>query len=366
MLHCSKKPSRDPISRGMTQAPTRPIAVQSPPTGFSPAGSPPGGGARSGFTGGKLALALQGGGSFGAFTWGVLDRLLEQRGIDWDMISGASAGAVNAVLLADGLAEGGGPGAAGRAAARRKLAWFWEQVSRRSPSGVAVLAAATLGASLRWVSPFALDPPELNPLRGLLEEAVDFARLRAAAAAGDGPRLLIAATRVRDGRAVLFRSPEVTLEAVLASACLPFLGQPVVIDGEACWDGGFSANPPLRALMEESDAADLLLVRLLPTEREGVPHGGHEIARRMQELTFNAPLQREEDEVEALRQGCAGRMLFRSAPCRRLERLRLHRIAAPEAVEGLERESALDTGWGLLQRLMLAGRAAAEEWLAEG
>ncbi len=344
----------------MTQAPTRPIAAQIPPPGFSPADSPPPGGGRAGFTTGPLSLALQGGGSFGAFTWGVLDRLLEQDGIDWDMISGASAGAVNAVLLADGLAEGG------PAAARGKLAWFWEQVSRRSPSGTAMMAVAALGASMRWVSPFALDPPELNPLRGLLEEAVDFARLRAAAAAGDGPRLLIAATRVRDGRAVLFRSPDVTLDAVLASACLPFLGQPVVIDGEPCWDGGFSANPPLRVLVEESHASDLLLVRLLPTEREGVPQGGHEIARRMQELTFNAPLQREEDEVEALRRACAGRMLLRSPLCRRLERLRLHRIAAPEVVEGLERESALDTGWGLLQRLMLAGRGATEEWLAGG
>ncbi|MBW4093247.1 MAG: patatin-like phospholipase family protein [Proteobacteria bacterium] len=340
----------------MTHAPTPPIAARIPPTGFSPADPSPYGG----FAGGPLALALQGGGSFGAFTWGVLDRLLEQDGIDWDTISGASAGAVNAVLLADGLAEGG-PGAAGRAAARRKLAWFWEQVSRRSPSGTAVLAAAALGASLRWVSPFALDPPDLTPLRGLLEEAVDFDRLRTQAAGS--PRLLIAATRVRDGRAVLFRSPDVTVDAVLASACLPLLGQSVVIDGEPCWDGGFSANPPLRALVEESEAPDLLLVRLLPTSRAGVPHGSHEIARRMQELTFNAPLQREEDEVAALRQDCAGRLLFRSSLCRRVERLRLHRIAAPDAVAGLDRESALDTGWGLLQRLMLAGRAAAEAWL---
>jgi NTE family protein len=337
----------------MTHPSKHAIAPQVPPAGLSDAGFPAG---TARFAGGRLALALQGGGSFGAFTWGVLDRLLERGGIDWDMISGASAGAVNAVLLADGLAEGGAP------AARAKLAWFWEQVSRRTPSGTALLAVAALGASMRWASPFALDPPEVTPLRELLAEAVDFDRL-AAAAAGRGPRLLIAATRVRDGRAVLFRDAAVSLDSVLASACLPLLGQPVVIDGEPCWDGGFSANPPLRALVEESAAEDLLLVRLLPTEREGVPHGGTEIARRMQELTFNAPLQREEDELAALRAASAGRV-FRSTLGRRLERLRLHRIAAPEEVEGLERESALDTGWGLLQRLMAAGRGAAEAWLA--
>ena len=306
---------------------------------------------------GPLALALQGGGSFGAFTWGVLDRLLEQDGIDWDMISGASAGAVNAVLLADGLAAGG------PAEARRKLAWFWEQVSRRTPNGAAMLAVAAFGASLRWVSPFALDPPALTPLRGLLEEAVDFPRLRAAAS-GAGPRLLIAATRVRDGAPMLFRSPEITLEMVLSSACLPFLGQPVVIDGEACWDGGYSANPPLRALVEESQAPDLLLVQLLPATAEAVPHQSHDIARRVQEITFNAPLQREEAELEAARHADHG--LFRSPLRRRLDRLRLHRIAAPDTVAGLERESPLDTGWPLLTRLKLAGRSAAEAWLAGG
>ena len=228
----------------MIHASSLSTALQSPTGDVS---ARDGSAAPAGFRGGPLALALQGGGSFGAFTWGVLDRLLEQDGIAWDTISGASAGAVNAVLLATGLAEGGGPGAGGRAAARRKLAWFWEQVSRRTPSGAAMMAAAAMGVSLRWASPFALDPPTLNPLRRLLEEGVDFARLAAAAAAGDGPRLLIAATRVRDGRAVLFR--RVTLEAVLASACLPFLGQAVEIDGEPCWDGGFSANPPLRYLL---------------------------------------------------------------------------------------------------------------------
>ncbi|MDE2580339.1 MAG: patatin-like phospholipase family protein [Rhodospirillales bacterium] len=344
----------------MTHASNAPITALSAGLPGSMAGFSPGTATPPPFREGKLSLGLQGGGSFGAFTWGVLDRLLEQDGLAWDTISGASAGAVNAVVLADGLAAGG------PATARRKLAWFWQEVSRRTPSGAAMLAVAALGASLRWVTPFALDPPRLNPLRDLLAETVDFPRLRAAAAAGSGPRLLLAATRVRDGRPVLFGTPQVRLEAVLASACLPFLGEPVVIDGEACWDGGFSANPPLRALVEASTAADLLLVRLLPAEHDRVPHHSHEIARRLQELTFNAPLLREEDEVAALRRACGERRLFRPALCRKLERLRLHRIAAPDAVAGLERESPLDTGWPLLQRLKDAGRAAAEVWLAGG
>ncbi len=337
----------------MTHAPKATTDPQNPPGGFSPADA-----ALARFGAGPLSLALQGGGSFGAFTWGVLDRLLEQDGIAWDMISGASAGAVNAVLLADGLAEGG------PAAARRKLAWFWREVSRRTPGGATALAVAALGASMRWVSPIALDPPEFTPLRGLLTEAVDFARLRHAAAHAAGPRLLIAATRVRDGTPMLFRTPEITLDKVLASACLPFLGQPVLVDGEACWDGGYSANPPLRPLVEETTAPDLLLVQLLPAQQDKVPRQSHDIARRAQEITFNAPLQREMDEIADLRRSCAGRVLFRPPLCRKLERVRLHRIAAPEAVAGLERESALDTGWPLLQRLMQAGRTAAGAWLA--
>ena len=341
----------------MTQTSKPTIAAPIRPPGLPGAAFAPPQAAPPRFDGGKLALALQGGGSFGAFTWGVLDRLLEHGDIDWDMVSGTSAGAVNAVLLADGLAEGG------PAAARAKLAWFWEQVSRRAPSGAALLAVTALGSSMRWITPFAFDPPTLNPLRELLTEAVDFDRLGAAAAGGNGPRLLIAATRVRDGRAMLFRDAGVTLDTVLASACLPFLGQPVVIDGEACWDGGFSANPPLHALVEESAVDDLLLVQLLPRQRNGVPRSGQETVQRVQELTFNAPLQREEDALEALRNAGAGR-LFRSPLARRLKRLRLHRIAAPEAVAGLEQESPLDTSWPLLQRLMAAGRTAAEAWLA--
>ncbi len=190
--------------------------------------------------------------------------------------------------------------------------------------------------------------------------SVDFDRLRAAASV----RLLIAATRVRDGHPRLFREHEITLDAVLASACLPFLQHAVEIDGEAYWDGGYSANPPLRQLAIETRAADILVVRLVPWLHEAVPQLSHEISQRIREITFNASLQREQESVEDLRRACAGRRLFRSELCRKLDGLRFHEVAAPEMIEGLAHESALDTSWPFLQRLHRGGRAAAERWLA--
>jgi NTE family protein len=297
-----------------------------------------------------ISLGLQGGGSFGSFTWGVLDRLLEQDELGFDMISGASAGAVNAVVLADGLAAGG------RSEARARLTRLWERVGRAAGG---TLRAAAVGWA-RFASPYQLNPFGFNPLRDLLEN-VDFARLRAQAPV----RLLISATRVRDGHPRLFREHEITLEAVLASASLPFLHHAVVIDGEAYWDGGYSANPPLRQLVVDTKAADILLVQLVPEIHEAVPQLSHEIAKRVREIGFNASLLREQEAVAELRRACEGQRLFRSELCRKLDGLRFHQIAAPEEIEGLAHESALDTSWAFLQRLHQGGRAAAERWLRE-
>jgi NTE family protein len=299
-----------------------------------------------------LSLGLQGGGSFGAFTWGVLDRLLERDGPDLEMISGASAGALNAVVLANGLAAGG------RTEARARLTRLWERVGHAILAGATVTAAAVEWA--RLASPYQLNPLGFNPLRDLLAE-VDFERLRAQSPV----RLLISATRVRDGHPRLFREHEITLEAVLASACLPFLQQAVVIDGEAYWDGGYSANPPLRQLVVDTSAADILLVQLVPEVHEAVPQLSHEIAKRVREIGFNASLLREQEAVAELRRACEGQRLFRSELCRKLDGLQFHRIAAPEAIEGLAQESALDTSWSFLQRLHRGGRAASERWLDE-
>lgn len=303
-----------------------------------------------------LSLGLQGGGSYGAFTWGVLDRLLEDEALKFDLASGASAGAVNAVVLAAGLAEGGRPGA------RRKLDRVWQQVSHMGPlAGRAVMrAAAAMVGSAPMISAYQLNPFGLNPLRELLETEVDFARLRAAAPM----RLMIAATRVRDGRARLFRETEITLDAVLASACLPLLQEAVEIDGEAYWDGGYSANPPLRQLAVDTAATEILLIRLLPETGQTLPHFSHEIAQRVREIAFNASLLQEQESLEALCQAGASQIPFTPAS-RKLARLHLHTIAAEDAVERLPEESAMDTSWAFLSRLKERGRAAAGAWLRE-
>lgn len=307
-------------------------------------------------SGRTLSLALQGGGSFGAFTWGFLDRLLEEEDLALDMVSGASAGAVNAVLLADGLAAGGPE------RAREKLDHFWNRVGHSTHAGAAHApgAAALMALSTRLVSPYQFNPLGLNPMRQMLIDEVDFERLRAASPV----RLLIATTRVKDGRLRLFREDAITVEAVLASACLPLLHHAIEIDGEAYWDGGYSANPPLRQLVIDSRAKDLILVQLIPDEHEGVPHLNSDIARRMQEIAFTTSLHKELEAIDDLRDVCKRSPLTRSRLCRKLEALRLHRVIAADAVEGLDHESAMDTRWQFLNHLKEHGRAAADAWLA--
>ncbi|HJS85989.1 MAG TPA: patatin-like phospholipase family protein [Acetobacteraceae bacterium] len=302
-----------------------------------------------------LSLGLQGGGSFGAFTWGVLDRLLEEKALQLDMVSGASAGAVNAVVLAAGLAEGGPQ------AAQRKLRRFWERVSLVGPlsgSSVAHAAAAALGSPV-LASPYQFNPLGIDPLRDILLDEVDFAQLQSASPI----RLLIAATRVRDGQARLFRETEISVDHVLASACLPFMHQAVEIDGEAYWDGGYSANPPLRQLVLDTDARDVLLVRLLPDAADGVPQSSYEIAQRVRAMAFNTPLLKEQESIAALRRSCVGQGAARSKLCRKLLGLHIHTIAAEDAVPALARESPLDTSSTFLTRLKERGRNAAVAWL---
>lgn len=306
-----------------------------------------------------ISLALQGGGSFGAFTWGVLDRLLQQDDIAIDVVSGASAGAVNAVLLADGLAEGG------PAAARQRLERFWRRISTAAPLtrlgyATAGSAAIALELSTPVLSPYHFNPLGLNPLRGILAEEVDFARLRRASPI----RLLIGATRVKDGGLRLFGNEEITLDAVLASACLPHLQHAVEIEGEWYWDGGFSANPPLHQLVLESAADDVLLVQITPQEHNGVPHLPQDITRRVNQITFNGPLQREIEALADFTAASGQERYFRSRLGRKLRRLRLHRIAAEDVIEGLQQASMLALDLPFLTRLKAGGQTAAEEFLS--
>src|SRR3989441_3276781 len=238
-----------------------------------------------------ISLALQGGGSHGAFTWGVLDRLLEEERVALDGISGASAGAINAAVLAHGLTEDG------RAGARAALARFWESVMTNPPFDVRTHGGASApGASnpvvesllmmSRFLSPYQFNPLNVNPLRELLASQIDFGRLRAQRKL----ELFIAATEVGSGMPRIFRTRELTLDMLLASACVPSLHHPVDIDGVAYWDGGLTANPPLRSLLYQCEAADILIVLLQPSRRLETPKTAEDIWRRFNEISFSSAL----------------------------------------------------------------------------
>jgi NTE family protein len=295
----------------------------------------------------RLSLALQGGGSFGAFTWGALERLLDEPEISFDAISGVSAGAVNAVLLASGQMEGG------REAAKARLERFWKRMSRAAaltPS--AAFANLPFGLMVRALSPYLFNPFNLNPLRQALIDEVDFARLRTRSPV----KLLIGATRVRDGALRVFSTSEIGVDVVLASACLPLIHHTIEIDGEPYWDGGYAANPPLIPLVLASKAAQVLIVQVTPTSSERLPTTPRDIAKRLEQIQFNATLSA---ELEAIKYG----MFVGATP--KLRRLRIGRISAQEEFVGLADESAGNLGWEFLERLRASGRGAVKAWLDE-
>ena len=310
-----------------------------------------------------ISLALQGGGAHGAFTWGVLDALLEDGRFPIGAISATSAGAMNAVALAHGLCTGGPDGA------REALAKLWQSIGTSvSFDGLLVGSADSPGFApaarlfMHWaslLSPLQLNPLGLNPLRELLLGQIDFERLRLP----DAPRLFIAATHANSGRLRLFDNADLSVDAVLASACLPSLQHPVMIDGEPWWDGGYSANPALFPLVRNGPP-DLLIVMLSPLVYAAVPTGAAEIRARALEFTFNAAFLR---EATLLAESCAtarrsmwpfGRLE------RRLVRLRTHLIDAEEALSGLTQESRLIAHLPFLESLRELGRERAQRWLA--
>jgi NTE family protein len=297
----------------------------------------------------RLSLALQGGGSFGAFTWGVLDRLLEEPTCELDSISGASAGAVNGVLLASGFVEGG------REGARARLRRFWRRMTDEasfrslmviggfSPAGSSVAFARGLSAQF--------DPLDLDPLRQALATEIDFASLREPTC----PKLLIATTRVRDGRLQIFRNQDLTADVVLASTCPPLIHCAVEIEGEAYWDGSFAANPPVVQLVRDSEATDVLVVQITPTRDAYVPMTMAAIDRRIDQITANSALNAEIAALDLARGNAA-------TP--KLHALRLFRIAAEDTVDGLAQRSAVDVGQGFITMLHRSGRDAADRWLS--
>jgi NTE family protein len=309
-------------------------------------------------------LALQGGGAHGAFTWGVLDRLLEETWLRIDGISGTSAGAMNAAVLADGHAGGGAEGA------RAALEGFWRSVSRaallsplrRTPLDM-LLGRWTLDHSPAFVamdlasrlfSPYDLSPSGFNPLREILAGHIDFERL-----ARSPIKVFVTATSVRTGRGHVFRNSAITPDVLLASACLPTLFQAVEIAGEPYWDGGYSGNPTITPLVRECASMDTILVQINPVERPGTPRTARDILNRLNEVSFNAVLLKELRMIALLRQvaepgDCEGA---------RWANMRIHRIASEVMVE-LGYSSKLNAEWDFLCMLRDEGRRSAEAFLA--
>lgn len=324
----------------------------------------------------KIALALQGGGAHGAFTWGVLDRLLEEPGIEITAVSGSSAGALNAVALASGLLEDG------RAGARRRLDQLWRRAAGLAelsglPSSPLDRLAPSLGVDwspghllfdffTRYVSPYQFNPFGIDPLRQLLRDLVDIDALKSEQALP----LFIAATRVDNGEMQLFGNQDLSIEAVLASACLPAINQAIKIDDAYYWDGGFSANPPLlpllsRGLENEDTVNDILLVRVDPVQDDSMPITAGGIRNRVNRLMFNAPLNAELRALQWLRGQLREPALAQSAFGKSLAHLRLHSLSADDAMRQFGSASKLRPDLHLIERLHELGRDVAEDWLGE-
>jgi NTE family protein len=308
-------------------------------------------------------FALQGGGAHGAFTWGVLDRLLEEPWLRIDGISGTSAGAMNAAVLIDGHADEGADGA------RAALEHFWQRVSRaallsplrRTPLDV-LLGRWTLDHSpvfvamdlmARLFSPYDLSPGGANPLRNILAETVDFDRLAQASI-----KLFVTATNVRTGRGRVFRNSEITPDVLLASACLPTLFQAIEIDGESYWDGGYSGNPTITPLVRECNSKDTILVQINPVERPGLPRSARDILNRLNEVSFNAVLLKELRMIALLRQVAQPD----NSESAKWADMRIHRISSDLMVE-LGYSSKLNAEWEFLCMLRDEGRRAGDAFL---
>jgi NTE family protein len=313
-----------------------------------------------------INLALQGGGTHGAFAWGVLDRLLEDGRVRIDGISATSAGAMNAVVLAHGMAEGGPEGA------RRALTTFWRRIAQATVASPLQLspfdragqngglsafnpAFQVFDVLVRLFSPYQLNPMNFNPLRGILEQSVDFERLRR----GCQIKLFLNATNVRTGKVRIFRNADITPDAVMASACLPFLFQAVEIDGEAYWDGGYMGNPAIFPLIYECQSRDVVVVHINPIARPDVPRTALDILNRMNEISFNSSLMREFRAIAFVtRLIDEGRVTDAS-----LKRMLLHSIDADAVMQGLGANSKLNADWEFLTHLCKTGHAAAGDWL---
>jgi NTE family protein len=319
----------------------------------------------------RINLALQGGGAHGAFTWGVLDQLLTDDRLSVEGISGTSAGAVNAVMLADGLARGG------REEARKRLADFWRAAS--STGNLPALQREALqrllsftplegtpvqawfNAVSRYFSPYDVNPLNINPLKDLIEHFVDFEALRACR----DLQIFISATNVQTGRVRIFPREKITADAVMASACLPLLFRAVEIDGVPYWDGGYRGNPVIFPFFRTTNTEDVLVVQINPLVRYETPTSSSEIMNRINEITFNSPLIDEYRAIDFVARLIDQGRLPRGTGPGEYRRINVHRIVLERFGTHFDAFSKLSTDFDFFEMLQVSGKRAARRFMDE-
>lgn len=315
----------------------------------------------------KINLALQGGGSHGAYTWGVLDRLLQEERLIIEGVSGTSAGAMNAAVMVNGYCR------AGREGAREALKTFWRAISEIgffSPFHKTPLERMFTGWNMdyspayyyfdmlsRVLSPYDVNPMNVNPLRFVLDELLDFTSLQACSTM----KLFVTATHVASGQARVFHCDEINSEVLLASACIPFMFQAVEIEGQNYWDGGYMGNPAIWPLIYNCDSEDVILVQINPIHRAELPRSATEIINRLNEISFNSSLIAEMRAIEfvqrLIEEGRVNRDEYKN--------MKIHLIYSPEELKSLNASSKMNAGWDFFTYLHGIGYAAAEQWLSE-
>ncbi len=317
----------------------------------------------------RINLALQGGGALGAFTWGVLDHLLEDGRLEIEGISGASAGAVNAILLADGLARGGPD------EARKRLADFWRaasmggnlpDVQRRAVDRLfsfwpveSTPVGLWMKTLSRYMSPYDFNPLNINPLKDLIERFVDFEKVRTCR----DIKLFVSATNVQTGHLRVFTREEMTSDMIVASACLPHLFRAVEIDGVPYWDGGYVGNPAIYPLVGATTTENLLLVQINPVERKDVPKTQAEIVARINEITFNSSLMSELRGISFVGELIDQGKLPRGTGPGQYRRMNIHRVALDSTAQKLTDAGRLNTDYDFFELLRENGRRAARRFL---
>jgi NTE family protein len=314
----------------------------------------------------RVNLALQGGGAHGAFTWGVLDAFLADGRLEIAAISGASAGAMNAIVFADGFREGGVEGA------RKQLAEFWRAVSRDGEmsdhqrnlfdSFLGFWDPLKIGQQIAenatsYISPYQANPLDINPLRDVVAKLIDFEKLRAT----DDLKLFISATNVRTGKIAIFRRPELTIDMLMASACLPTVFKAVQVGEEFYWDGGYMGNPALFPFFTETDVEDVVLVQINPIERRDIPYSAREIMNRLNEITFNAALLQEFRAIDFVaRLIDAGRL-----DGTHYRKVRMHLVEGGQALDAYPADTKLNADFDFFQKLFVVGKQAGEKFLKD-